>query len=211
MRAGRVVFEGAQGVLLDEKFGFHPYTTWSTTTFANVDKLVGEVGGGPVVRLGLVRAYTTRHGPGPMPSFDERLGGLVDEPFNSFGEWQRGFRVGHFDAVAHRYAVAACGGVDGLAITHLDSVAGQREFGMCDVWVGEDGEQTRELIYPAANDRDLQERVTAKLINTRGVVREVDSDADGWSSQISEALGGEVLCASMGPTCSDKVGSGVLA
>ena len=42
LRRGRVVFEGAQGVLLDEWRGFHPYTTWSTTTFANAETLLAE-------------------------------------------------------------------------------------------------------------------------------------------------------------------------
>src|SRR5262245_1991257 len=53
---GSVVFEGAQGVLLDEWYGFHPYTTWSTTTFANAENLLAENGfAGPVTGLGDMR------------------------------------------------------------------------------------------------------------------------------------------------------------
>jgi adenylosuccinate synthase len=74
LRAGPVVFEGAQGVLLDEWRGFHPYTTWSTTTFANAETLLAESGtGAPALRLGVVRCYLTRHGPGPFVTEDPTL------------------------------------------------------------------------------------------------------------------------------------------
>ncbi|HSA50393.1 MAG TPA: adenylosuccinate synthetase, partial [Yinghuangia sp.] len=55
LRAGPVVFEGAQGVLLDEWHGFHPYTTWSTTTFAGADALLADAGAPGAVRVGVVR------------------------------------------------------------------------------------------------------------------------------------------------------------
>ncbi len=71
LRTGTCVFEGAQGVLLDEWHGFHPYTTWSTTTFANVDSLLAEAGRpGDVTRIGVLRVVTTRHGPGPLVTED---------------------------------------------------------------------------------------------------------------------------------------------
>lgn len=124
LRTGSVVFEGAQGVLLDEWHGFHPYTTWSTTTFANAEALLAESGRScPARRLGVVRAYTTRHGPGPHMTEDRELAALLPEPHNGTGAWQGAFRVGHFDAVAHAYAVEVCGGVDALALTHLDAPA----------------------------------------------------------------------------------------
>ena len=65
------MFEGAQGVLLDEWHGFHPYTTWSTTTFANAETLLAEAGmAGAAQRLGVLRTTTTRHGPGPLVTED---------------------------------------------------------------------------------------------------------------------------------------------
>ena len=74
LRAGTVVFEGAQGVLLDEWHGFHPYTTWSTTTFANAEELLAEAGlAGDSTRLGVLRVVTTRHGPGPLVTEDPAL------------------------------------------------------------------------------------------------------------------------------------------
>lgn len=114
-----VVFEGAQGVLLDEWRGFHPYTTWSTCTFDNALELLSGYSG-EVVRLGVLRSYQTRHGAGPLPTEDGQL--VLEEPDNHFGPWQGAFRNGWADAVLGRYAIACCGGVDGLAITHLDRV-----------------------------------------------------------------------------------------
>uniref|UniRef100_UPI001C5D2E9A adenylosuccinate synthetase n=1 Tax=Nonomuraea rhizosphaerae TaxID=2665663 RepID=UPI001C5D2E9A len=114
--SGPTVFEGAQGVLLDENHGFDPYTTWSTTTFANAETLLEGAG---AVRLGVLRTYTTRHGPGPLVTEDPTL--ELPERHNGTGPWQGPFRTGHFDAVAHRYAIEAAGGVDELALTHLDA------------------------------------------------------------------------------------------
>jgi adenylosuccinate synthase len=112
---GSCVFEGAQGVLLDEWHGFHPYTTWSTTTFANAEALLD---GEPALRLGVLRTVTTRHGAGPLPTQDPALG--ITDPNNPANAWQGAFRVGHFDAPLHRYALDVAGGVDGLVLTHLD-------------------------------------------------------------------------------------------
>ncbi|WP_395727581.1 adenylosuccinate synthetase [Nakamurella sp.] len=120
-RRGRLVFEGAQGVLLDEWRGFHPHTTWSTTTPANAQRLLAEAGLPRGDVLGLTRTYTTRHGAGPLPTEDPALL-AVDEPHNGPGRYQGGWRAGHLDLVALSYAVEAVGGVDALAVSHLDVV-----------------------------------------------------------------------------------------
>src|SRR5207244_2171342 len=76
------------------------------------------------IRLGVLRTYFTRHGPGPMVSEDAALRErLPAEPHNSDGGWQGQFRVGALDVVAARYGLAATGGVDALAVTHLDRLA----------------------------------------------------------------------------------------
>ena len=68
----------------------------------------------------MVRTYTTRHGAGPFVTEAPTL--TCRRSTTGVGEWQGSFRVGHFDAVAHRYAVEVAGGVDALAVTHLDAV-----------------------------------------------------------------------------------------
>ncbi len=121
---GTILFEGAQGVLLDEWFGFHPHTTWSTTTFANADSLLDEAGySGRRTRVGVLRAYFTRHGAGPLVTEDSAFSAALPEPHNGNAGWQGRFRAGPFDAVAARYALGVAGPVDSLAITHLDRLA----------------------------------------------------------------------------------------
>src|SRR5207253_8229031 len=76
------IFEGAQGVLLDEYRGFHPYTTWNTVTPHHAWELVHAMGVEAVAVLGITRAYTTRHGEGPLPTFSAGLTNRLQDPGN---------------------------------------------------------------------------------------------------------------------------------
>ncbi len=184
---GPVVFEGAQGVLLDERYGFHPYTTWSTTTFANAEGLLRGTGRS-WRRLGVLRAYATRHGPGPFVTEDPDLD--RPEPHNRNGRWQGAFRVGHLDLVAARYALEVCGGADELAVTHLDAPSPL----VCRAYdIG-----TRLL---PAGDLVGQERLTERLLTARPVYDEVRGDP---AELIEGALGVPLTLRSYGPTADDK-------
>lgn len=119
-QAPTVIFEGAQGVLLDERYGFHPHTTFSRCTAEGALELAGDR---PLTRLGVVRAYTTRHGAGPFPTEDLTLN--LPELHNPDGHAGR-FRVGALDVVLLRYALRVAP-MDGLAITCLDRV-GPKQF-----------------------------------------------------------------------------------
>ena len=189
---GRCVFEGAQGVLLDEWRGWHPYTTWSTTTFANVAALCPSF-----ERLGVVRAYTTRHGPGP---FVTEAPLELPEAHNGVGEWQGAFRVGHFDAVAHRYAVEVAGGVDGLAVTHLDAPPRVPGLRICTSYEL-DGARWERITPGPARDLGHQAALTALLERARPGDRERPDD---WPARISELLEAPVLLESHGPRSTDK-------
>lgn len=118
-----IVFEGAQGALLDENHGFHPHTTWSTTTFANAESLVRRVKGVKKTRVGVLRGYMTRHGAGPFVTEDKDVA-VPESEHNGRGGWQGEFRMGHFDALMANYALEICGGVDELALTCLDHLGG---------------------------------------------------------------------------------------
>lgn len=113
-----MVFEGAQGVLLDETHGTAPHNTWTDTTFNNADTLLDEIGVKDRYRIGCLRTYHTRHGAGPFPSEDNSLD--LPELHNGTGEFQGSFRVGRFDWNLAKKAIDIVGGVDGLAISHLD-------------------------------------------------------------------------------------------
>jgi adenylosuccinate synthase len=130
----RVVFEGAQGVLLDEGYGFHPHTTWSDCTGRNIC----ELWDGSRIRLGVTRSYQCRHGAGPLPTEGEVPG--ATEPHNGDGGWQGRFRVGPLDGMLLRYALEAMGGVDRIVVRHLDQVSSGR------VAIAYDGLDARFLV-----------------------------------------------------------------
>lgn len=119
---GNLVFEGAQGVLLDEHVGFHPYTTWSTVTPHNIFELVPREF---VEVIGVTRTYMTRHGAGPFVTEDNSL--QVPESHNKDENYQGPWRVGHLDIPALKYAIDSCGGIDGLYVTHADAMIPQME------------------------------------------------------------------------------------
>lgn len=115
------VFEGAQGVLLDERFGFPPHTTWSRTTFTNADALLDEAEiDADRFRLGVTRIYPVRHGNGPFVTEDDELGRLPVELHNRDDGPQGRFRRGSLDLVMLRFAIQACEKVDAIALTCLD-------------------------------------------------------------------------------------------
>jgi len=184
--SGRCVFEGAQGVLLDEWFGWHPHTTWSTTTFANADALLGEA---PAERLGVVRTYTTRHGAGPHVTEDPLLD-VLPEPHNTTGRWQGAFRRGHFDAVAHRYAIEVCGGVDALAVTHLDAPALAPSLAICTSYRDADRRPVDRIPVGRPGDLAGAERLTTALGLT--AAGEVYRPTD-WARAVEAELGAPVV------------------
>jgi len=195
LAAGPCVFEGAQGVLLDEWRGFHPYTTWSTTTFANAL----ELGGPDLYRLGVLRCFTTRHGAGPLVTEDADLTVRLVDPHNHTGPWQGAFRVGHFDAVAHRYAFEVVGGIDGLALTHLDAAV--PDLRMCRAYLLPDGPVTRLEPGPP-QDLGYQAGLTAQLAAATPALDHVAPD--DWVAAVSDVLGAPVAVTSHGPTAADK-------
>lgn len=129
---GRVLLEGAQGAMLDVDHGTYPYVTSSSTTAAGA---AAGVGIGPTVItgvLGVVKAYTTRVGSGPLPT--ELPGGEQEKLRELGGEYGattgRPRRCGWFDAVVVRYA-AQVNGLTGLAITKLDVLDTYDELKIC--------------------------------------------------------------------------------
>jgi adenylosuccinate synthase len=117
----RILFEGAQGVLLDVDHGTYPFVTSSNTVAGTI---ASGSGTGPAAAgfvLGITKAYTTRVGSGPFPTEqDNEIGNKLGERGNEFGTVTgRKRRCGWFDAVLVRQAVAV-GGVTGIALTKLD-------------------------------------------------------------------------------------------
>jgi len=116
-----VVFEPAQGVLLDENYGFHPYTTWTTCTLKNAYSILNDLNyKNNIESYGVTRTFGTRHGPGPFVTEDKELTRILADPFNTLNIWQKGFRCGWLDLVALKYALSVNGNVDYLSVSHVD-------------------------------------------------------------------------------------------
>jgi adenylosuccinate synthase len=168
---GCVMFEGAQGVLLDEWRGFHPHTTWSSINTAAVDDVVARFGlESPLEHYGVMRTYLTRHGSGPLPTHDAALDDLLPEPHNSAAGWQGRFRRGHPDAVLLRYALDVAGRLSGLLISHLDVLQRGVPLRWCErysiVPPLPQWPQRLERIPPGVGqDLDHQQRLTRLLLS----------------------------------------------
>ncbi|MDJ0608950.1 MAG: adenylosuccinate synthase [Kiloniellales bacterium] len=128
----RILFEGAQGTMLDVDHGTYPYVTSSNTVAGQA-----AAGSGSAVRrlnyvLGITKAYTTRVGAGPFPTeLTGEVGQWLGERGKEFGVVTgRRRRCGWFDAVMVRQAVAV-GGIDGIALTKLDVLDGLEEIKVC--------------------------------------------------------------------------------
>jgi adenylosuccinate synthase len=133
MRAGKsILFEGAQGTLLDIDHGTYPYVTSSNASIGGVCTGLG-VGPRAIDRvLGVVKAYTTRVGEGPLPTeLTGEMGNRLRDSGNEYGAVTgRPRRCGWYDAVAVRYGVRI-NGLDALALTKLDVLDGLDRIEIC--------------------------------------------------------------------------------
>ncbi|HEX8256059.1 MAG TPA: adenylosuccinate synthase, partial [Allosphingosinicella sp.] len=131
-RGQRILFEGAQGILLDVDHGTYPFVTSSNTIAGTA---AGGTGVGPSAAgfvLGIVKAYTTRVGSGPFPTeLEDAIGQRLGERGREFGTVTgRKRRCGWFDAVLVRQSMAVSG-VTGIALTKLDVLDGLEEIRIC--------------------------------------------------------------------------------
>ncbi len=131
-RGKRILFEGAQGVLLDVDHGTYPFVTSSNTVAGTAAGGSGLGPGAAGFVLGIVKAYTTRVGAGPFPTeLEDETGQRLGERGREFGTVTgRKRRCGWFDAVLVRQACAVAG-VTGVALTKLDVLDGLEEIRIC--------------------------------------------------------------------------------
>lgn len=128
----RVLFEGAQGVMLDLDFGTYPYVTSSTTVAAGAAAGTGVPPNCLTSIIGVMKAYTTRVGEGPFPTeLNDETGRLLQQRGAEVGaSTGRVRRCGWFDSVAVRYAVMV-NGFDALVVTKLDILDVLDEIRIC--------------------------------------------------------------------------------
>ena len=128
----RILFEGAQAVMLDVDHGTYPYVTSSNTVAATAASGAGIGPNGVGCVLGIAKAYSTRVGSGPFPSeLHDDIGALLGERGHEFGTVTgRPRRCGWFDAAMVRQAVKVSG-IQGLVLTKLDVLDGLKELKIC--------------------------------------------------------------------------------
>jgi adenylosuccinate synthase len=128
----RILFEGAQGTMLDVDHGTYPYVTSSNTVAGQAAAGSGIAPGALGFVLGITKAYTTRVGTGPFPTeLKNAIGEMLGDRGREFGVVTgRKRRCGWFDAVAVRQAVKT-GGISGIALTKLDVLDGFGEIKIC--------------------------------------------------------------------------------
>jgi adenylosuccinate synthase len=200
----RLLFEGAQGALLDIDHGTFPFVTSSNSSGVGVSSGSGVPGRWINRVIGVIKAYSTRVGGGPFPTEqDNSLGQHLRDRGNEYGTvTRRPRRCGWFDAVAVRYT-ARLSGVDSLAVMLLDVLSELAEIKICTAY-DIDGRQTSQ--FPSHVD-DL--RRAKPLYETLPgwqqditAVRDFDdlpANAQSYLARLSELLGRPVEFVSVGP------------
>jgi len=179
----RILFEGAQGALLDIDHGTYPYVTSSNTVAAQAATGSGVGPGAIGYVLGICKAYTTRVGEGPFPTEQKNaIGQLIGERGREFGTVTgRPRRCGWFDAVLVRQTTRTSG-IDGLALTKLDILDGFDEIKVC-VGYKLDG---REIDYLPAGEQ-AQSRVEP-IYETIPGWKEATAKARSWAELPAQAI-----------------------
>ncbi len=205
-----ILFEGAQGVMLDVQHGTYPYVTSSSTV---PGQAAGGAGIGPSQLgfvLGITKAYTTRVGEGPFPTEQaNEIGETLGKHGNEFGVvTQRKRRCGWFDAVMVRQAVRVAG-IDGVALTKLDVLDGLSEIKVCTGYQSGDrnynyfppGEKERRTIEP------IYETMEGWNKSTRGTRSWADLPATAikYIRRIEELIGTQVALLSTSPERKDTI------
>jgi len=210
-RAGkRILFEGAQGALLDMDFGTYPYVTSSSTVAGQAAAGVGVGPGAVDFVLGIMKAYTTRVGEGPFPTeLSDADGQRLGERGHEFGTVTgRKRRCGWFDAVlAHQARTTS--GIDGIALTKLDVLDGFAELKIC-VAYELDGERLDHLPAAAgrqARCRPIYETLQGWQDSTGGVrsLADLPTAARAYVHRIEELTGCSAALVSTGPEREDTI------
>jgi len=205
MRAGkRVLFEGAQGTLLDVDHGTYPFVTSSNTVAGGVSSGTG-VGPRHIHQvIGISKAYTTRVGSGPFPTeLHGSEGEILKREGIEFGATTgRPRRCGWFDAVAVRHAVRISG-ITGLALTKLDVLTGFKKIPICIAYRYDNKihEEFPTSIRTMQNAQPILEEMDGWDTPLTAVRRfsDLPANAQKYVRRIEKILETEVILVSVGP------------
>ncbi len=205
----RILFEGAQGALLDNDHGTYPFVTSSNTTAGQAATGSGLGPGALDYVLGITKAYTTRVGEGPFPTeLTDAVGDFLGTRGHEFGTVTgRKRRCGWFDAVLVRQTVR-CSGINGIALTKLDVLDGLEEIKVC---VGYDLDGRRLDYLPAGQEaqakvKPIYESIEGWQGSTAGRRSWADLPAQAikYVRLIEELIGAPVALLSTSPIVSTQ-------
>jgi adenylosuccinate synthase len=227
---GNLVTESSHGALL-HPYAFVPHTTQIDPTS---HELVNELreSNKKVIKIGVARCYMTRHGAGPLVSYNEQLSNTFHETHNAANEtansWLGEFRVGHFDSIMMRYALELSGGAEsfsGLMISYMDVLNANTEWGVVDAYeyIGNatdiesyfdltEGKIVGIKVHPDTQDLDhyhYQTRLTQLLKDCVPIVTTLTpglehSLAQVFFKYVENAVGISVIAISQGPRVEDR-------
>ena len=205
-----ILFEGAQGSLLDLDHGTFPFVTSSNSTSLGMPAGCGVPAKFVDKFIGLVKAYTTRVGAGPFPAEqDNETGQYIRDKGNEYGTTTgRPRRCGWFDAVPVAYSVTI-GGIDEVALMHLDTLSGLKELKICRAYKINGRETT---FFPANNDRLSQaEPVYETMPGWDEDLTEIKSfedlpvNAQNYVRRVEEHIGKPITFVGVGPKRSQTI------
>ena len=206
----RILFEGAQGVLLDVDHGTYPFVTSSNTVASNAATGTGCGPNSINYVLGITKAYTTRVGEGPFPTeLVDQVGELLGNRGKEFGTvTSRKRRCGWFDGVLVRQTIKISG-IDGIALTKLDVLDELDEIKMC-VEYELDGKKVDYL--PAAAEDQLRIKPVYKTFagwktSTNGIknMDALPENAKKYIYAVEEFIGAKVSSVSTSPERKDTI------
>ncbi|HKX07314.1 MAG TPA: adenylosuccinate synthase [Stellaceae bacterium] len=206
----RILFEGAQGAMLDVDHGTYPYVTSSNTVAGQAAAGAGMGPGGVGFVLGITKAYTTRVGSGPFPTeLTDAIGQRLGERGKEFGVVTgRKRRCGWFDAVMVRQAIKV-GGITGIALTKLDILDGFDEIKVC-IAYRHRGETTHYLPASSTAQTEVEpiyETFPGWQESTRGARSWVDLPANAikYVKRVEELIEAPVALLSTSPERDDTI------
>jgi adenylosuccinate synthase len=209
-RGRRVLFEGAQGTMLDVDHGTYPYVTSSNTVAGQAAAGSGIAPGAVGFVLGITKAYTTRVGSGPFPTeLHDAIGDKLGERGREFGVVTgRKRRCGWFDAVAVRQAIKT-GGISGIALTKLDVLDGFDEIKICTAYryAGGRYDHVPSGMTAQAGLEPVYETAVGWRESTRGARSWADLPATAikYIRRLEELIGAPVALLSTSPEREDTV------
>ncbi len=206
----KILFEGAQGVLLDVDHGTYPFVTSSNTVASSAATGTGCGPNSINYVLGITKAYTTRVGEGPFPTeLEDEIGELLGKRGKEFGTvTNRKRRCGWFDGVLVRQSIKISG-IDGIALTKLDVLDELEEIKMC-IQYELDGKKID--YFPAAVEDQLKIKPIYQIFpgwktSTQSVknIKDLPQNAKNYINAVEDFIGTKISSISTSPERDDTI------